>query len=408
MVEFLSLSKKAFGLEITDANIRIMKLAWRKGSLSVVSAGVLELEGGIVKDGVIQEEEKLAAAISRLVVNAWGQKIKTRNVVVSLPENKAFLQAIVMPKLNDQDLRAAVVFESENYIPLPLEKVYLDFEIIPPADNSLPQPRCEVLVAALPKEIVDSYLRTLYRAGLVPVAMEPESLALTRFLLQEKKLKLPTIIIQIGDAKTNLIIYSQNSVRFSFSIPISDCYFIEMIMKNTESSADQAERLKVECGIENFAARTDDVDSKTGPRDKKGKIFEALIPGLVDFVQQIQKCIQYYQSHEENGAESYKKNFDKVLICGSGSNLKGLDEFLALKLGMPIEKFQTSLDIGRIASKTKGFEKQNPCAYAAVAGLAARAVESVPASNQENKNKSAPTIASQKKTNNRRLKIKTK
>jgi type IV pilus assembly protein PilM len=349
-----------------------MKLVRRKKGLEVAALGQIALDKGVMKGGVIQEEEKIVAALKAVLASVSGEKIRTRYVVVSLPDNKAFLQVIPMPKLKGQELRAAVTFEAENYIPLPLEKVYLDFEVVPPVLERAD--RCEVLIAALPREIVDSRISAMSKAGLVPIALELESQAVARILSQENEIKSPTIIIQIGDDKTNLVVYSENSIRFSFSIPISNRYFIETIMENANSDADGAEHLKTECGIEEFvrAAVADDVDKDK--EDEKRKIFDALIPGLVDFVQQVQKCIQYYQTHDEGGTGSWKKNADKVLICGSGSNLKGLDEFLALKLNAPVQRVHPPIDIKKIESKAGGLATQNACGYATVAGLAMRAL----------------------------------
>ena len=79
------------------------------------------------------------------------------------------------------------------------------------------------------------------------------------------------------------------------------------------------------------------VSNRTRGNGDQRKIFEVLIPGLVDFVEQIKKCVQYYQTHD-SGCAPASCLIGKIYICGSGSNLKGLDEFISLKLGAPVEK----------------------------------------------------------------------
>ncbi|HNR81393.1 MAG TPA: pilus assembly protein PilM, partial [Candidatus Pacearchaeota archaeon] len=162
MLDFLSLSKEIYGLEIADTYARMMRLAHRNGGLVVVAAGFLRLPEGAVQSGEIRDEKSLAAAISELA-GKTGAAGTGRAAVVSLPEDKAFWQIIKMPRLDDDELRGAVIFEAENYIPLPLDKVYLDFEVVP---SSLIENRCEVAVAALPKEIVDSRVRVCDAAKL--------------------------------------------------------------------------------------------------------------------------------------------------------------------------------------------------------------------------------------------------
>ena len=392
MADFLSLKKEAFGLEITDASIRMMRLARRNGRLVAVAAGCAELEKGIIKDGNIKDEEKLAVEIKKLTARVAGEKKARRYAVMSLPECKAFLQVIPMPKLNPEEMRAAVVFEAENYVPLPLEKVYLDFEKVSsvfengprearlaPAGNSSERAslgaggrRCEVAVAALPREIVDARVRVADLAGLAPIAMELESQAAVRAALDGKNLDDSAMIIQIGDAQSNVIIYARGSIRFTFSIPISNRYFLETICARVNANIEQAESLKSKFGIEEFV-RANSAGKTAG--GEKREIFEALIPGLVDFVQQIQKCIQYYQTHDDSAVESSKEDFHKALICGSGSDLKGLDEFFALKLGLPVERAILSVEVNSSDAKRVDLRGGDATGCAVVAGLAIRALE---------------------------------
>ena len=131
---------------------------------------------------------------------------------------------IRMPRLQGQDLRAAVTFEAENYIPLPLEKVYLDFEVISADRPAAGNDGCEILVTALPREPIDARVQAITAAGLVPVAMELESQAVVRAIFAGARTKSSTIIIQVGDAKTNLIIYweipSVSRFRYRYQIII--------------------------------------------------------------------------------------------------------------------------------------------------------------------------------------------
>lgn len=370
MLNFLSLSKEIFGLEITDTNVRIMKLTRRRGWLRAVMAGCAVLESGIVESGQIKNEEKLAAKIKTLVARLAGDKKQTRYAVISLPEDHAFFQVINMPRLNPEELRAAVVFEAENYIPLPLEKVYLDFEILPSVFSD--QDRCEAAVAAAGRELVDSRARVADSAGLMPIALELESQATVRAALEGRILKSPTMIIQIGDGYSSVIIYSRDSIRFVFSIPISNSYFLKTITDAVKVDLEEAESLKTECGIEEFASFFDG-ERKFSSGSKKGKIFEALIPGLIDFSQQIQRCIRYYQNHEE-GANFEKTGFNKIFICGSGSNLKGLQDFLALKLNSPVERMVLAIGVDAADFKNVGFAENNVFGCAVVVGLAIRAL----------------------------------
>jgi len=398
-MEILSLSNESFGLEITDASVRAMKLKRRGKEVRVVSVGVAEVPAGVMKGGDVKDDDKLAAVIREAVSKVAGEKIKTKYAIVSLPENKAFLQVIRMPQLKNDDLRAAVVFEAENYIPLPLEKVYLDFEKVAD-DTADPGANCEVMIAALPRDPVDALIKAITKAGLVPVAMELESCAINRALSFERELDSPVVMVHIGDIKTNIIIYADNSVRFTFSIPISNRYFLEMISKSVGVGMPEAANLKRECGIEEFINHDRDAEEEARSyREKivkrvrqeenyeKEKIFEALVPGLVDFVQQVKKCITYYQTHY-NGISAAKERVDKVLLCGSGSDLKGLAEFIGTKLGTSVDR--AKLTVSKSLLENYKEEKEacyEPCGFAVVFGLALRALAAGKGKADDPKNK---------------------
>lgn len=370
MFDFLSLQKEVHGLEITDAYVKMMRLARRGGRLVVISAGCLPLKRGLIEDGAIKNEPELILAIKKLAAQSAGRGSGKRWVAVSLPENKAFFKVITMPRLSQKEMKSAVIFESENHIPLSLDKVYLDFEEI--SSESFSENHCQVAVAALSKELVDSYDRVCDAAGLSPVAMELESQSAARAAKQSFIPHRNVALIKIGDTQSSAIFISRGSVRAVFSMPISNGYFIEKIAQELSVDFSEAEKLKVDYGIVDFERRAG--SPNVGNNEQKRKIFEALLPGLVDFTQQIQKYISYYQYRAESGAAD-EIVLDKVIVCGAGANLKGIDDFLAIKLEVPVERLVLPIGIDINHFKNSEFLKNGANGCAVVAGLAMRAQE---------------------------------
>jgi len=94
------------------------------------------------------------------------------------------LQVIQMPKMDEEELRLAVPLEAENHIPMPISEVYLDFQVIPPIKDYFNH--IEVLIVAMPKKIVDSYVSCFKKAGLIPLILEAESEAIARALVKKE------------------------------------------------------------------------------------------------------------------------------------------------------------------------------------------------------------------------------
>jgi len=373
-MNFLSLKPEAFGLDISDLSLKIIKLKKKGKFLSLASFGESEIKPGIIKKGEIKEEEKLAEIIKEVIKKVKGEKLKTKYVVASLPEEKAFLQVIQMPRMPEEDLKSAVIYEAEDYIPLPIEQVYLDSRIVPPVYDHLDH--FDVLLAALPKKIVDPYLASLKKAGLQPLALEIESLAIARALIKNEITTLPLLLIDLGATRTSFVVFSGHSLRFTSSIPVSSGSFNEIISKNLGISLAEAERLKIKYGLEEKIELKIKKD-KTEIKKERGKVFEALVPALVDLIQQIKKHLDYYQTHASHEhLPPNGKGVLKILLCGGGANLKGLTELLTLELKIPVELGNPWVNIlpeGQKETPELPFEKS--LGYTTALGLALRGIK---------------------------------
>jgi len=374
MLESLTLKPEALGLDISDLSLKIIKLKKRGKFFTLSSYGKEEIEPGLIKGGEIKNEKKLAEIIKEAIKKVRGKKLKTNYVVASLPEEKAFLQVIQMPRLPEEDLKSAVIYEAENYIPTPIEEVYLDYQIVPPVYNHLDH--FDILIAALPKKTIDPYFQALKLAGLQPKVLEIESLAIARALIKDGITTQPVLLIDLGATRTSFIIFSGHSLRFTSSIPVSSGNFTEIISKNLGVSLAEAERLKIKYGLEE-KVKIKIGDEKTELKRERGRIFEALIPALVDLVQQIKRYLDYYQAHAEHEhLPPDGKGVSKILLCGGGANLKGLPELLSLKLKILVEIGNPWLNIlsgGKREIPELSFEES--LKYTTALGLALRGIK---------------------------------
>ena len=340
MLDFLTLKPESFGLDISDFSLKIVKLKKKGGVFRLASFGEEKIKPGIIKEGEIKEEEALVKIVKKALVQVKGEKLKTKYVIVSLPEEKAFLQVIQMPRMPVEDLKSAVIYEAENYIPLPIEEVYLDSQVVPPVIDGLDH--FDVLIAALPKKTVDPYLSCLKKAGLLPKTFEIESQAIARALIKNEVSPFPVLLIDLGATRTSFIIFSGYSLRFTSSIPVSSQKFSQAISKTLKVDLEEAEKLKIKYGLEKpkkikLEEKTEDSKFEKEIIEDK-RIFEALIPALTDLAEQIKKYLSFYQTHASHEhLPPDGKGVEKILLSGGGANLKGLTDFLSLELGLPVE-----------------------------------------------------------------------
>ena len=319
-LDLLTLKPEVFGIDISDLSLKIVKLRKKSGRLSLASFGETKIEPGIIKGGEIKDENALSEIIKKALFQVRGDRIKTRYAVASLPEERAFLQVIQMPLMEPEEIRKAVYFEAENYVPMPMEKVYLDAQIVNSASENLDH--ADVLIAAMPKSTVDSYASSFQKSGLKPIVFEIESQAIARSLVEDEKSTEPLLLIDIGATRASFIVFSGYSIRFTTSLLISSQKFTETIADNLKISIKEAEDLKKKYGIESGRGR---------------KFFNILKPDIINLAAQIKKYLGYYQSH--SGHEHIPINgkvVKKIILCGGAANLRGLDDFLSRELRIQV------------------------------------------------------------------------
>jgi len=370
-MDFLKLKSEAFGLDISDLSLKIVGLKKREQGFSLVSFGEAKIKQGIIKKGEVAKEEELVKVIKDGLAKVKGEEIRTKYVIASLPEEKAFLQVIKMPRMSWEDLKSAIIYEAENYIPLAIEDVYFGFKVVPPIDHLK---EIEVLIAALPKKTVDPYISCLKKADLKPLALEVESLSIARALIKNEIAPVPILLIDIGATKTGFTVFSGRSVRFTSSIPVCSQTFTDIIAKALKIDQAEAEKLKIKYGLEGKVKLK--IKDRVEKEYSSGRVFEALIPALTDLVQQIKKCIDFYQTHS-----SFKhlppdaKTIEKVLLCGGGANLKGLPELLSLELKVPVEPGNPRVNIlSKQAKNIPQLSLKESLSYTTAIGLALRGV----------------------------------
>lgn len=310
----------AFGLDISDLSMKIAFLKRHRKEIRLESFGRKEIPKGIINEGKIQKKDDLIKIIKEVAKEVKDKKLKTKYVVCSLPEQHAFVQVIQLPKMKLAEAKEAVKWEAEANIPMSIDEVYLDWEVVKPLVNRLDH--LDILINAVSKTLVNDYVEVLEGAGLRPIALEVESLATARSLVKQAIAKKPLLIVDLGSTRTSFIIFSGHAVRFTTSISISNRRMIDAIAKNLKMTTAEAWRLKVKVGLSN---------TKHGD-----KVLSILLPALNSLVEEIEKYIVFHREHAAPHEHGSGGEISKIMLCGGGANLKGLPQFLSERFKIPV------------------------------------------------------------------------
>src|SRR3989338_595318 len=212
-------NKNIFGLDISERALRLVQFKKKGKKIVLSSYNDIIVPPEIISQGEIKQEKKLAELIKKLIKSVKGNKINGKNVVSVLPETRTFIKLIeiISPrdKKNEPGLAPLIQEEIKNNIPLSLDEIYLDWQVLDQTSE-----KTQLLIGAAPKNIVDAYLSVLENSDLTPVALEIEAAAITRSLIAKGDNK-AKIIIDFGAIRTGLIVYDHETVPLTVSLPVS-------------------------------------------------------------------------------------------------------------------------------------------------------------------------------------------
>jgi len=103
-------------------------------------------------------------------------------------------------------------------------------------------------LVALPKNTADRCAKALDLAGLRPLALEIESQATVRAVLDEERERFPAMLIMdIGATRTGFIIFSGTALRFTTSIPVSSGDFTRQMSLKFSTDFLKRQKRKKKC-----------------------------------------------------------------------------------------------------------------------------------------------------------------
>lgn len=337
--------KQVIGLDINQTGIKVMSIDPKKWLVD--GYGSIDLDPAKIQKALEKPEEVsgyLSDSIARLMNEKIIGELPSNHAVIGLPTSRTFSRAFALPVKQEKNLSEAVEMEVSQYIPIPIEALYVSYDIIDRNKDFI-----EVIMSAIPRNLVDSCLDAVEKAGLRPVAIEPSINAVSRILEATEEAYLSSLIIDIGQANTDIAVHDKGAIRVTGGTGVGGNTFTIDIAKKLKIALDNAHQLKVINGLL--------------PSPKQDNITKAMAPSLLKIAAEIRKVIRYYNERIENPSK-----IEQALIVGAGSNVPGIGEFFTNELVMPVRVASPwlQLDFGKLEAPHKQFRPR----FIGVAGLA--------------------------------------
>lgn len=354
------------GIDISPSAVKLIELS-RSGPRFRVEAFAIEPLGeGMMEDRNPADTDAVAEAIKRACRSAG---TRLRRAAVAVPTSGVITRTVPMPAdFKESDIETNISIEASQYIPYPVEEIYLDFEVKGPSQASADMQ--DVMLVATRKENVDTREAALKNAGLVPVIVDVEAYALenafrllmdglpkagTGGLSLSKARDSLTALVDIGATITNLYILQDDRIIFTreqgfgcdqLTIRVAEAYGLPR---------EQAEQAK-----------------------RAGQVADDFAATILDpfkqmLAEQVGHGLQFFFSSDQYVSGRY--NVDTIVLVGGGAMIAGLDRTVADVLGITTVVANPFKNMGSAARVNSSALLREAPLLAVAGGLALRSFD---------------------------------
>ncbi|MFH0791061.1 MAG: type IV pilus assembly protein PilM [Candidatus Omnitrophota bacterium] len=299
MIPFLPNFKNQFskdtfsvGLDIGSSAVKIVKLKLLKDSVEFCGFGLEPAQAGL-----------------DILLKRWD--VKKVNLSVSGPST--IIRYAGFPKMEESELKNALKFEAQKYIPFSIEEVNLDAVIL---KSNLPDNKILVALSAVKKDFMNQRLNLFKDRSVEINLIDMDSFALINafnFNYPAKENSRSVALLNVGAALSSLNILEDGIPVLSRDILIAGNNFTQKIMDIFGLNFKFAEELKI-----------------NPVQEKKEELAQAMEIVFSNLANEVRISMDYCESQSAC-------NVEKIFLSGGTSLLPGLKDSLSTLLGIQVE-----------------------------------------------------------------------
>jgi type IV pilus assembly protein PilM len=198
------------GLDIQPGHIAAVQ-ARVNGSVLAERAVALPLPADTMREGEVLDEGVLGETLRELFRDSGLSK----RVRIGVANQRTVLRTLELPPLTDRkELEAAVRFQAQEQVPMPLANAVLDFHALG-VHNTPAGPRQQVVLVAAQRDMLTRLLAAVRNAGLRPEGVDLSAFALIRSFYRAGAERDGRVLYLNVDGLTNMAIAEGSVCRFT-------------------------------------------------------------------------------------------------------------------------------------------------------------------------------------------------
>ena len=306
-----SRKSEPIALDIGSTFIKLVQLKGSGKSYSLAKFGMVPLPAEVIVEGAVMDANRVSEAIKELLV---AQKIKTKEVVLSVSGSSVIIKRISIADMTDEELAESIKWEAEQYIPFSIDDVNVDFQKLGPGAA---EGQADVLLVAVKKDKINDYVNLVKDAGLEPVVVDVDAFALANMCELNYEVEAGiTALLNIGASVMNINILRDGVSIFTRDITVGGNRYTEALQRDAGLSYDDAEKIK----------RGETVDG--ADRDQLNGIIATVTE---DIVGEIQRSFDFFRS--TTGSDKVSR----VLLSGGCAKISQFTKVLSERLEIPVD-----------------------------------------------------------------------
>lgn len=339
------------GLDIGSSSIKVCQLKESRKTYQLQCFGMIALPPEAIVDGSIMNQTAIVDAVRELVAS---QRIKVKDVAVSVSGHSVILRKINLPVMTREELDESIQWEAEQYIPFDINDVNIDVAIL---NDHNDQGQMDVLLVAAKKDMINDYINVVREAGLAAQVVDVDSFAVQNAF--EINYNLPVgetvALINVGASVVNINVVHSGISAFTRDIAQGGNQYTDEIQKQLNVSYDEAEALKIGGG---------------------GAEQDSVVPQEVERVMQqvsetiandVQRSLDFYAATSADAA------INRIYLSGGCAKVPALSRAIEGKTGVPVESVDPFRNIDVAArGLDPNFLRANAPLAAVSVGLALR------------------------------------
>lgn len=352
------------------SRIKLLQLAQDpKGAVEVVlmDEELLSQEPGRAE--IVKSKQALEKLLSRNPVGA--------QVIVGLPAKETQTFNFTFPAMADEELREAVRWKIKQLRPFDLDEdkvkyALLRWETVSSATVQGAQQR--VTVVCVSNNNLSWKTTLLNEVGLKPVSVQISPLSLVHTKRTSSISKNPDEVVlwlDLGSEESVFIVEKNGIVYFLRNLTVTGSQMTRQVAQNCRVDEQKAEELKIEHGLNYWSPQFQNsaITDEEKAKDPSASVCLALVSLLENLVLDVEHS---FKSFSYQVSQSQIAKFDRVILTGGAANLKKIENFLADRLSVPVDKLDPffSLRVQETLKNQRRNIAEDGLRFASAAGLA--------------------------------------